>query len=80
MEVGDLAWLTECTFLQAEAANAYEFVKEKSETELEGKFALTRINFIKIIIVFCADEEFEKMAKAINEECILVSLFIFLFK
>ena len=36
MEVDGLAWLTECTFLQAEAAKAYNFVKEKSETELEG--------------------------------------------
>ena len=36
MEVDGLAWLTECTFLQAEVANVYEFVKNKSETELEG--------------------------------------------
>ena len=38
MEVDGLAWLTECNLLQAEVAKAYEFVKNKSETELEGKF------------------------------------------
>ncbi|CBY25174.1 unnamed protein product [Oikopleura dioica] len=62
MEVGNLTaippqWIQDCNFLQFEVENAYEFVKNKSETELQ---------------VFCADDgRFEKMAKKINEECTL---------